>query len=350
LERNSTSNHSFLDEDSETDVTESEIEKFILIDKLEKYIFSPGTIMWKRNFVLASPGDLLVHQYFEKFKKLTDRLPCEYILNPINISRFKDLFSDFKLATKFKTKNQQRIKLLKWFKSLYWEGEKKAVLAELMEAAHDVFYDLPETLDVKLKTSNSDLFRVYSLKASILVMLSLSVGIIDFKYLKDLYHLPFFFYIGLKEPLSFNHVEAFKYEWRADGMAIDYLEKNDVAQIEIDSFSENSKTSLNIYKAFYKAEENTNEVYNVFAKAHERFSGLGKPKGLNQYELSDIEILVVFVCENFGVEDTNPSVEDYGRKLGNRVLTHKSLPARIKNILQGVFEKLDEAEELLLGA
>jgi hypothetical protein len=350
LDQDNNTEHSFLDEETELENSEAQLEKFILINKLEKYIFSPGIITWKRNIVLYSPGDLLDHKYLEKFKKVTDRLPCDYILNPINISKFDDIFSDFKIAKKFKTKNVVRIKAMKWFKNHYWEGDKKAVLAELMEAGYEVFYDLPEELDLKLKESNIDLFRVYSLKASLMVVLSVAIGIIDFKYLKDLYHLPFFFYMGLKEPLAFNHVEAFKYEWSNQGRVIEYFNKNNAAQSEIDAYLNNSATSLKEYMKFYKNNENNNQIFNVFSKSNERSDGNGQPHGLKWNELSDVENLLIFVCVNFGIEDISPSEEDYKKKLNKRILENKKISPRLKNILENVFNDLNEAEELLLGA
>jgi hypothetical protein len=360
LESNLVTNHNFLEDDesdpseleNNTDEIDSkpEAKKFILIEKLEKYIFSPGTITWKRNLVLTSPGDLLDHKYFEKFKKLTDRLPCDYVLNPINISKFVDMFEDLKNAKKFKTKNRIRLKILKWFKVTYWQGNKKSVLAELMEAAHEVFFDLPIELDQKLKNSNIDIFRVYSLKSSLLVSFAVALGIVDFQYLKDLYHLPFFFNIGLKQPLSYNHVEALKYEWSNKGAALEYLKQNNVNDIEINIFKNNTIKSLEIYKKYYHSKRMSNGIFQIFSKFQERPNGQGLSQGLKYNELSDIESLVVYVAENFGIQDINPTKNDYLNKLNTRLLEKSTLSKRLRIILEDVFNELDEAEELLLGA
>ncbi len=332
--------HSFLEEDGEDGPSDETFDKFILLKDLEKYTFSPGIITWKKKFVLSSAGELLNHSYLKKFTKVTDRLSCDFISRPWNINQFCELFSELQSAKTIHEKHQTRLKVLSWFRPIYWTGQKDVVFAELMEGAHKTFYDLPKDLEDKLRSSNEDLFRVYALKASLFVVFSLSLGIIEFKYLKELYHLPFYFYISLKENLSYHLVESMKFEWENKGEAKEYLENCNAHISEIEFFKENPLNSLKEYK---KNSNDNSQFYSChlsLEKSHERKNGKGGPKGLKLNELSDLENLLVFICSCFGVEDICPTRKNYNKKLEEIILNNTKINPRLKNILTDTFNEM----------
>ena len=325
-------------------------EKYILLKDLKKYTFSPGTIKWKEKLTLARPGDLLNHQYFVKFEKVTDRVYCDFVFRPWNISKLKQLFSEFKLAKSLSTKQRYRIKLLKMFRDIYWTGEKEGALAEIMEAAYEEFYQLDSNLSEELKSSNEDIFRTCSFKAGMAVILAIGIGIVDYKSLQEIYHLPYFFYSGIMKTLSFKHVLALSAEWKGEGTVTANLNKIKASKQEIDLYLKNHTDSLEKYLKFCKDRGVSDSYKSVLQKSHERSKGNGGPKGLLWNELSDLENVLIFVCENFGIEDVNPTENDLKIPFSKTFLETLHINPRLKNIIEVAFDDLDKSEKLLMSA
>ena len=204
MERDSASNASFLsDDDHETsDLLENEIS----YEQLENFYFAPGDITWKGKLTICSAGDVIDHAYFLKFTKTQSSFPCQYKMFHSNVHKYVDFMEQLKETRDYSQRESIRIQFLDWFKKVYWLGKMEGSLLDLMEGAHRSFYDLPEELAVKWKEKSLDFFRVFSLQGSLLVSFALAIGYVDYRVLKDIYHLPFFFDSALLDNFNFSMI------------------------------------------------------------------------------------------------------------------------------------------------
>lgn len=324
-------------------------EKYIRLRDLEKYTFSPGTIKWKEKMTLAKPGDVLSHEYFVKFEKVTDRIFCDYVFRPWNVSSFQELLSDFKLAKKFTTKQRCRLKLLKKFHEVYWTGEKEGVWAEMMEWGYQEYFSLHDEAIMEKLKSNDLIFKTAAFKGTLAVVLSVAVGIVEYKLLKEIYHLPYFFYAGLLDSLTYKQMMAITAEWKGSGTVVSNLQKVKARQGEKDLYLKSLKGNVIDYLKYCENKNIEEDLSLVLDKAHERSHGEGVPRSLKWNELSDLENIIIFVCENFGKDTVSPTAADVNKPLSEKVLTSKHLSPGLKNIFEDVFQSLKETEEQLCG-
>jgi hypothetical protein len=349
MERNSAANASFLtDDDSESGQLGSEIS----FEQLENFCFAPGDITWKGKLTLCSAGDVVDHSYLLKFSKTQNSFPCHYRMYSWNVEKFCSFMTDLSESKAHSLRDQTRINFLAWFRMIYWLGKADGSLLDLMEGAHRSFFDLPKELEAEWKEKSLDLYRVYSLQGALMVCFSLALGYVDYKVLKDIYHLPFFFDSGLLDKLNFNYVAAISEEWQDKGKPL-HLLKNTVEKKE---FEDHSKKPFVNYPEVEEKFFHMKNLLPLIMRHHEKTDGSGFPDGLNWSELSDLEALIVFVSQNYGLESVDFNNENtcvflYGR-VDRDVCNDKTLSPRLEAMLVGIFKNLDKylVDTDLIGA
>ncbi|MCO4792268.1 MAG: hypothetical protein KC493_01055 [Bacteriovoracaceae bacterium] len=353
MEKNSASNSSFLSEES---FDSGEVSNEISFDELNNYYFSPGKITWKGRLNICSAGDVVDHTYLEKFKKLTDTIPCEFKMYSWNLDRFSKFITEIKEAKGYTDRAKARVNFLNWFKKVYWEGKLEGSLLDLMESCHRNFYNLPKDLEEAWTTKSIDLFRVYSLQGSLMVCFAIALGYSDFKSLKDIYHLPFFYDASLLDSLTFNTVSAISTEWEDKGNSLSFINNSSATANEKSLFKAHAEQA---FKGREDLEESFFSMKNlapVISRHHERIDGKGFPHSLNWSELSDLETLVIFVSHNYGSEEVdfdNENTHVYlNGRMNNEVCNEGTLSPRLESMIVGIFKNLDKelADLDLIGA
>ncbi len=349
MERDSAKNASFLtDDDHQTGQLNTEIS----FEQLENFCFAPGDINWKGKVTLCSAGDVIDHNYVLKFFKAQNTLPCNYRMYSWNVDKFVSFMDELREAKSHSAREKVRVYFLNWFKNVFWNGKSEGSLLDLMEAAHRTFNDLPDRMVNEWKTKSLDLYRVYSLQGALMVCFSLALGYVDYRVLKDIYHLPFFFDSGLLKNLNYSMVAAISEEWRDKGRPLQLL--NDAEEKK--NFEEHSE---NPFILFPEAEEKFFYMKNLMpliSRHHEKTDGSGFPHGVKWSELSDLETLIIFVSQNYGLEMVNFDNENtcvflHGR-VDSEVCNENTLSPRLESMLVGIFKNLDKhlGDADLIGA
>lgn len=349
MERNSASNAGFLtDDDHESGDQQSEI----TFEQLENFYFAPGDISWKGKLNLCSAGDVIDHAYFLKFTKTHSSFPCKYKMYFWNVDKFSYFIRELKETRSHSGRDKTRVQFLNWFRKTFWLGKMEGSLLDLMEGAHRSFYDLPQEIAGEWKEKSLDLFRVYSLQGALLVCFSIALGYVDHRMLKDIYHLPFFFDAGLLKNLNFNTVTAISEDWKDKGQPLNIFTN----ESDKEEFKNHAGKAYEFYPEVEKRFFNMKSLLPIISRHHEKVDGSGFPNGVNWSELSDLEALVIFVSQNYGLDSVDFDNENtcvfLNGRVDREVCNENTLSPRLESMLVGFFKNLDKylGDADLMGA
>jgi hypothetical protein len=339
MERDSAKNASFLADD---DHESGDLQNEISYEQLENFYFAPGDITWKGKVTLCSAGDVVDHTYLLKFTKTHSSFPCQYKMYFWNVDKFSYFMEQLKETRSHSEREKARVQFLAWFKKVYWQGKMEGSLLDLMEGAHRSFYDLPQELAAKWKEKSLDLFRVYSLQGSLLVCFALALGYVDYRVLKDIYHLPYFFDSGLLDNFNYSMVSAISEDWKDKGQPLRLLTTENDKSL----FESHADKAFELYPEVEKKFFYLKNLLPVIARHHEKVNGSGFPKGVNWSELSDLESLVIFVAQNYGMDavdfDNENTCVFLNGRVDRQVCNENTLSPRLESMLVGIFKNLDK--------
>lgn len=186
----------------------------ISFEELKELTFAPGDIFWKRKrdrVRLVHRGDVLNHDYFEKFKGLDNGRPLwvEDILERHSTFNFlSEGLEDLLCAKHANTRASIQEKLTYDLSQVLWFSTHSLSSLELMEAFHQKLGDFSREEEQQMRNVCHQLFSQTSLKAALSCTLAIILGYAHGGFLKELYRAHFFFYFDSMESYSKELREA----------------------------------------------------------------------------------------------------------------------------------------------
>ena len=303
MPKNQVENSFFLNdlEEDEEVVTESvydrvsNVESEFRPDTFGDCRFSPGIVSWKKRdgklVRLFQPGVILDKTKINKFFAANKELVIESASNPLNISRGYQLFEDLRRERFEKERVEAREKILVWIKDLFWDDQEQGNLLDLIAVCERSFYQLDNELEEKLLGMSRKLYHRSAFVSSLAVVLALSMGYNDHRFLQDVYHLSYVVDYGLhSDGMSWNLERAMEGEYEKAGGGVAVLSKDEEAV----SFSKHVEDSLVAVSMDCGGLFNEKGFERMILRHHERTDGTGFPGKLNSSEMSDIENIVIF--------------------------------------------------------
>lgn len=268
---------------------------------LKNRVFCPGDIYFIKKSgptLLFRAATLLDEPTITKIEKFKDKLEIDLIHNEDFIFRGKHLFSTFKKKVDYYELINLRRDLIIWFSRVLWEGKEKVSFVDFMAVAEEEIMDFTlndlETFQAIDVNHFSESFR----GGILLFFTGLLLGVVDFHYLKDLFHLYFALKLGLKDKFSFELSEGIQKEKEKGGLGISYLNglntgkkliqtlRGHLSSMVVDKF-----TNLDFVFS-------NSHSWPLLSSHHERVDGTGFARGLKESELTDMEMALIF-CYHF---------------------------------------------------
>ncbi len=312
--------------------------------------FSQADIVWvKRSgkkVALIKAGDYFFADRIETYKKLNVEIDSyvseERILEFVSLMEaYKS--SEFLLADKEKRKEELDNNILNWLARVFWTGSEEGSLVELVIALEKVFFSISDDGVEYLINKSELLFKRNSKYSSLMVCLAFIVGYRDYEFLKDLYNLTYFMDIDLLERnLDSIIVQGLEEERVYGKRGLKLLESKNMKKDKEALLTHIALLTREKIDSFYQSRY-FDEIKNVFSFHHEKISGDGFPKGMNGHELSDLEVIVIFINGILPFKDFSYEKRD-GREYFKFIFNmdderkHSVVNHRLEEIVYGVFK------------
>lgn len=315
------------------------------IEDLEKSLFALGDFFVERSshssLKLHKAGDLLDARQLEKIKKAKH---SRFRFVPLTHSDFIEegisLWEKFKVSKDEEERKNLRLEILRWFSSVYWSGERKGSLLDLIHVHEKVFWRFEKPFVEKYWNCSTMLFKRSALLSSLVTPLALACGYLDFKYLSDVCHASFLVDCSF-EQANFSYLISQTFE--------EDRQKSEESRIKLLDQEKNlylSHPQLSYEKASVECAKYLNDktVLGLILRHHEKTTGEGWPKHLAEGEFSDIENLLISLNQILPYDDRDYTENDgasFLRDLASPECNVElaSLPVRrLEGLLKSVFE------------
>ncbi len=287
--------------EEEEDVTtkESEICE-ISIQDLHEMIFTPGEIYWKKRsgklLKVLNAGEAIDEKNITKFEKNQMKLKIKCFVNMELIDLAVENLKNLKQATNEVERIAIRKTILFWLKNNYWEDDAKGNFLDLTKIGERAFYIFDREMTETLKGMSRSVFERSALVATIGVFCALSLGYTDFKLLQDTYSLSFLLDFAFdKTSYSFNLNKATELERNVPGDGVSFLIIGKDTGPELNSFMQHTFKGARLARERCGKFFNNEEILKYIIVHHERINGNGFPLRINEDEMSDIEMLIIFL-------------------------------------------------------
>ena len=328
----------------------------ISFEELERGVFCPGRLYWiKRNgrpLKLLEVGEVLDHEYIAKFKRQDALLKIYRISNLGVVTEGKMLLQAFKNAESEMKRVELREELLKWFKSIYWDGSRSGSLLDLVRVTVERFYNFDEKTSNHLREASILLYKRSALVGAFGVMTALALGYLDYKLLSDIYHLCFLFDYSLDHnSLSFNLLNAIELERQRSGKGVACLFLGENPGPELEIFQSHPMKSFEITMKECQAIFHDPHLLRLILRHHEKINGKGFPLGLNEHEMSDLELMIILINHIVTYENLDYQLND-GKGFYRHLIMfyeHKGIDEffslRLKHLISEIFERIKTVTE-----
>ncbi len=272
---------------------------------------------------MRGPGDFISEEYVQTYVK---RGATHFHLLPETDDAFlKELISIFKSFERNKTELDNfhsRDKLINIMKESYIEVNDNYSILNLIVAAFDVFYHLPEKVVQNLYDADEVLYHRSMLNATYSIIVAVFMGYMDFYTLRDIYNATLIVDLGLVGPnLNIEIVQACEREREKIRGGVEFLEKNKPSSVE--AFVEHPSASYQIAKN-YESFFYSFAVCELILNQHESANGMGFPNGVNYLGMHDFEVIAQYVDLSIPFRKISLKKEDGNKVFENWLQSMKS--------------------------
>lgn len=314
-----------------------------------------------RAILILRAGDFVEPSFITKYlEKGMNSLHQLSIINKEDLLIYKQKWSQLKVAKTQILQMKVRDELIKKVSNDFWHSNEKSFLSFVI-AAYEEFYQFEPLVLENFQEKSMIMYTRTLLTSSIATLVSLCNGIVDYKFIKDMYNTTFLLDYGMIAYDNFSYVmaQACEAERNRPGSGPDYLVNLKRSEREINLFKNHPELSYNIARDFEK-DFTYPEVLDLILLHHEKCDGSGFPKGYSYSGISDTATLLMF-CDYmipfeehiFSVGDGQRILYDYFKNLSsneskyllpiNKVLASwEGMMAWAKDINQKI---VDECEE-----
>ncbi|HAZ13784.1 MAG: hypothetical protein A2X86_19700 [Bdellovibrionales bacterium GWA2_49_15] len=322
-------------------------EAALVISELQNYLISPGDVFFTfktgKVVKLLRAGSPVDPARMKRYLSSAGSLSIEKVTDPVNVARSQELWLGLRNEKDFLKVPGMRLKILQWFKKVYWDGTENGSLLDLVNIGERVFYGLPPQIESVMKSKCFDLFTRGALMGSLGATLCLALGYVEFSFLRDFYHTCMLLDMKLHEKMSFSLHEAMEKGRQDYEEGLQYLEGLGLP-LETQLYQDHEQMHENISNLF--------SDYNVallIARHHERVDGTGFPGRLSEGEMSDVECLLLFLDALLPMQEMNFSSNDgrgyFKKAILENNLKDKILSIRLEKMLEHIFATLPEEEK-----
>ncbi len=322
----------------------------IKAEDLQDYLISPGnvfiTLKSGKVLQLFRAGTPIDRGRMQHYLALSKSLSIERVTDFLNVKRSQELWLSLREERDFAKVPEARLKILHWFKKVYWDGTESGSLLDLVNIGEQVFYKLPVELEGMIKSHNFDLFTRGALMGTLGATLCLCLGYVEFPFLRDFYHLCMLLDMRLHQKMSFSLHEAMEKGREDYQAAISHLENMGLTdEVKLYKTHEDIAPSEEFKKVFADS-----GLVHLISKHHERVDASGFPHHLSEGEMSDAECLLIFLDSLFPMHEMSFARNDgkgfFKKAIGENTLNEKVLSIRLEKMFEHIFATLPEEEQV----
>ena len=332
-----------------------------ILETLVKWTICPGDIYWKKlsgkEVKLFHAGTFPSSSKIEKLQssKMNLRIElsidekwCDEGVNQIFILKEAEVAP----GKKEKLKSEARDEILKWAFPILWKGEEEKNLLGLVATLLKGFEIFDEETYELMSGLNTRRLQQSLGSASIGVLLALSSGYTTFSFLREYFLAQVLFDLSLEVGKLGEIGETyFKEESQYPGRGEKIISGLDAK--DYDFLKKHMEMSFKIAEEKYKQGMNYPYLLKQIKIHHERLNGMGFPKGLNQNEMSDLEVISVVsgYLSDVPEFDLNKKLMKGSLKEvldGNSETKATVLSFRLEKIFRNLFEQMGSQEDKYL--
>jgi len=273
--------------------------KHITLSDLKEYRISPGYIFYimanGHRILVLRAGEFLGEDFFKKFETKKTQLRMYKVIDDNFVKDGVNLFNKFFTSDFEEDRQDQRNKLLEWFKKVYWGSEIDGSLLSFIFACEKTFFKLPAAVVEDMQKVSVMLYNRAHIISSLSAFIALSLGYMDKDFLTDIYTTSFLMDYGLIGPdYSYNVSQAADWERMQNTKGVEFLNKN-AGPEELKLFLEHPQIGFEKAKEAVKDVMTYPEILSLISLHHENALGTGFPKKLNLGDIAEWESIIIFL-------------------------------------------------------
>ncbi len=323
-----------------------ELKEFTL-ESAKEFSFAPGDLFWSKSdgrlFRLLEAGDPLTPAWIQRYLKPHIKVVTTEVVNRVKQKEYSKALKRYLNGRSEKLRILNRDQMLGLIKPLVWDGTQNGSWLDLVCVFHNELYrEENMTLDFELRPLQ---FKRQALVATMTVIGAMALGYHKKEYLEDLYLLSFFYDLSLKPketPVLFEFIDS---ERKSEEKFLEI--KSKLNHQELDVYQTHPVDDFNLVNEKYLQFFRYPSVVKMLLWQHERANGMGGPKGLNQEELSDIELWVSY-CNRliplgsleFNLYDGKGALKGYFETFKKRKNQFFFMGRRVMALIEGCFDHL----------
>lgn len=321
-------------------------------ESAEELSFAPGDLFWCKSngqlFRLLEAGDPLTVSWIQRYLKPHVKIVTTEVVSPVSQKEYSRALKRYLNGHNEKLRILNRDRLLSLFKPMIWDGTQDGSWLDLICVFHKELYrDENKILEFESRPLH---FKRQALVATMTVIGAMALGYHKRDYLEDLYLLSFFNDLSLKPketPVLFEYIDS---ERKSEEKFT--ATKSKLTLKELETYDSHPNEDYKLVNEKYQNFFRYSSVVKMLLWQHERPNGTGGPNGLNQEELSDIELWVSY-CNRliplgsleFNAYDAKGSLKGYFETFKKRKSQFFFMGRRVMALIEGCFENLAVEKE-----
>lgn len=314
---------------------------------IQRMVIAPGDIYWPRSLgkriCIARAGQVLDAKFLKKFEDKDISLELEEHFSLPHEQR-ELIVSKFKLLKEEKLEMNRVALVRDILETIFIEYGREVAFVDLVKIGIDSFYSFDLEVTEALNSIDVRLFQRSAIVGIYAVLLCMTVGYFDYRFLKDVYHISYFFdcYFSI-EQVSYYITEALEKE-RLSGGGKNYLQGR---ESELENFEKHPEESFRIAKRKFKNFIEHKEMFQIIRMHHEKIDGTGFMSGLNDEDFNDVERILIFLSESLSYKELSFTQEEGKDFLMQNIIAGKGkmyLSPRIAKIIEATFSTLESKE------
>ncbi len=310
----------------------------------------PFDLYWKKKngekVLLKSCGDICHSSDLERWLNKGINLETDSTLNEEWLGEGLTKLFEFVSLQSVDLVNQRaiqnwRIDFINWLYPALWEEQQSISRLDVCFLVGSVFYSLNEEQESLFLNFPIEIQRKNFLSATFGVLLAISLGYMDLKFLKEYFTILLFMdYPFCRSMWSENERTFIKQEWSMPGLGQVLYE-----QVGTRVFNLYDQEGEQLHELF--EEHITHKSLLKYLKwSFARLNGSGRLPYLKQEELSDLDILTIFLNHSFSYDENLKEIPQTSliRRLFQVSHDFKelNLNTRVENIIKTAFERAQE--------
>jgi hypothetical protein len=314
---------------------------------IQSMIIAPGDIYWVRalgkRVLIARAGQVLDTKILKKFEGKDVKLELEEDLS-IPIEDRDLLITKFSLLKEEKLEMNRVALVRDILEIVFIKYNRQISFSDLVRVGIESFYQFDFEVTEALTNIDVRLFQRSAIVGIYAVLLAMTAGYFDYRFLKDIYHISYFFdcYFSI-EQVSYYITEALEKE-RCAGEGKQFLRGKEV---ELENFEKHPEESFRIAKRKFKKFIEHKEMFQIIRMHHEKIDGSGFTSGLNDEDFNDIERILIFLSESLPFKELSFSADEGKDFLMQNIIMGRGkmyLSPRIAKIIEETFSVLEKRE------